>query len=269
MQRTPAWFAARQGRLTASNLGTAAGVNPYESRQRGLKREAGQIKFTGNEATRHGTSNEPNAIVDYQIRTGNVVKPFSFKVHDSIPWIGGSPDGLVGSKGMIEVKCPFFKQEPHELIPPHYFCQMNGLMEIYNRDWCDFVSWTPANGMNIFRLYRDSETWELLLNKYMTFYAYMKRGCTTMPRQAKGEKDETLRTITESMEVHLDRDFWKMTTTSQLEGVWEGPPEDPAFYSDFNSDTEENDGANQVRKLCRTESSASPTDPPSRALQLV
>ena len=82
---------------------------------------------------------------------------------------------------MIEVKCPFYVKVPHAMVPPHYLCQVNGLMEILDRDWCDFVSWTPT-AMRIYRVYRDPELWSYLLDRYVVFYSFMKAGCSHMPR---------------------------------------------------------------------------------------
>lgn len=138
-QRTPEWYKARQGKLTASRLGAAAGVCPFCSRNQYLQELKNPLDLPpfSNDACRWGTNNEHNAVKDYTARTGNLVTKFGFGAHPHIPWIGGSPDGFVGERGMIEVKCPFYKMKPHERIPPHYMCQINALLEIFDRDWCD------------------------------------------------------------------------------------------------------------------------------------
>lgn len=252
MQRTPAWFNARRGKLTASNFGTAAGVNPYNSRNKYLKEQSGTAPaFKGNEATQWGTRNEPNAIKDYQARTGNVVRAFGFKLHADYDWLGGSPDGLVGTLGMIEVKCPYYVQKPHAVIPPHYLCQINGLLEIFDREWCDYVSWTPT-GMKVYRVYRDRALFDLLLSKYCTFYAAMSRGADGFPRQQRGERQETLDAISES-DTRNDYTFWRLTEPAYQGGVWEAP-----FYNAFDNSDLSSDNASPVRKLRRLES-PSPT----------
>ncbi len=252
MQRTPAWFNARRGKLTASNFGTAAGVNPYQSRNKYLLAEAGiDPKFTGNDATRWGTVNEANAIKDYQVRTGNIVRAYGFKLHDDYAWLGGSPDGLVGKMGMIEVKCPFIRQTPHDKIPPHYYCQINGLLEIFDRQWCDFISWTPTQ-FKVYRVYRDPELWDLLLGKYTSFFAAMSRGAVDFPRQQRGEKQETLDAIAAS-DAHTEYAFWRMTEPAHLRGVWEAPFNDP--FLDYDDNSEDSDDAGPIRKLPKRESS--------------
>lgn len=74
-QRSVEWFTARRGKLTASNLGAALGQVSYTSRAEALRRALGTDEFKGNVATEHGTNNEMNGIVDYQIMTGNLVEP--------------------------------------------------------------------------------------------------------------------------------------------------------------------------------------------------
>jgi putative phage-type endonuclease len=189
-QGTPAWFDARRGKLTASNFGAAAGVCPWTSRAKALRIAIGEEEWKGDlRACLWGTKNEKNAVKDYMVRTGNVVMHKGLYTHPDYPWLGGSPDGLVGTEGIIEVKCPFVHQRPHLKIPYHYYCQVNGLMEIMDKEWCDFVSWT-VNGMKIYRVYRDKELFDFLMERYGRFYACMKRGVADLPNVTAAEKRE-------------------------------------------------------------------------------
>lgn len=251
VQGSPAWFSARRGKMTASNFGAAAGVNPYVSRKKKAKEMLEPEEPLVNiPACTWGNQNERNALKDYMIRTGNVVATKGFVLHPHYSWLGGSPDGLVGERGMIEIKCPYAKMVPHLRIPPWYYCQVNGLMEIFNRDWCDFVSWTPQE-MKIYRVYRDPILWSYLLDRYTVFYSYMKRGCD-IPRMAKGEKEEVLAAIAAS-DSHSRYDWWEALEPGALKGRWESPPYDA-------SSDEEVDGTSPVRKRMRVISEESPTD---------
>ncbi len=255
-QGTPAWFNARKGKLTASNFGAAAGVNPWCSRQRSLREQLGIEAFSGPpEACLWGTRNEKNAVKDYMVRTGNIVRSKGFFTHPDIPWLGGSPDGLVGEDGLIEVKCPYFKQVPHDKIPPHYYCQMNGLLEILDRKWCDFVSWTPK-AMKIYRVYRDPELWANLFDRYAIFYACMARGCDQIPKMARGEKDMILRYIEKSdRQTHYT--LWDEVAPERLHNRWDGPPTDILSYISDSSQSSkrslDEDGTDEVRPLCEAD----------------
>ena len=93
-------------------------------------------------------------------------------------WLGASPDGLLdemgdllGSKyydrsigrGVLEIKCPHkLRMGVPKNIPSYWYMpQAQGLMEILQRDWCDFYTWTP-NGSVIHRVERDVRYWEAL-----------------------------------------------------------------------------------------------------------
>ena len=255
-QGTPAWFSARKGKLTASNFGAAAGVNPYMSRRKALKDALEPaVRGVAPAACLWGTKNERNAIKDYMIRTGNVVVSKGFYTHPDYPWLGGSPDGLVGDEGIIEVKCPFYVQVPHPKIPIHYYCQVNGLLEILNRQWCDFISWTPTE-MKIYRVYRDPLLWDYLLERYSVFFACMQRGCSNIPQMRPGEKAAVTLRIEQSDE-ETAYDFWSALEPANLNGVWDGPPDDP--YLSYSSDETQvdspsskrprEDGTDDVREL--------------------
>ena len=247
-QGTPAWFDARKGKLTASRFGAAVGICPYTSRAKALRVAVGTEKWSGNlDACRWGTVNERNAVKDYMVRTGNIVKSMGFKGHPDYDWLGGSPDGLVGDEGIIEVKCPFVKKVPHTVIPPVYYCQVNGLLEILDRQWCDYISWTPTE-MKIYRVYRDRDLFAFLLDRYSIFYACMKRGCDQLPRVKTEEKKEVLQRIADSDE-YTNYRFWTHVEPGHLAGRWDAPPSDP--YDSDTEDRESDDTSSPLSKRSR------------------
>lgn len=93
-----------------------------------------------------GVDNEPVAALNYSLITGNEVEETSLWLHDTIR-AGASPDGLVGTDGLIEIKCPntathletLMKQQ----VPKQYMDQVMGQIWITGRKWCDFVSYDP------------------------------------------------------------------------------------------------------------------------------
>ena len=77
-QRTPEWFAARAGRVTASNAGALLGLSPHTSEADGFRRLVRSMhgfdsEFVGNVATEYGTFHEDGALAEYEMETGNVV----------------------------------------------------------------------------------------------------------------------------------------------------------------------------------------------------
>ena len=165
-QRTPEWFAARAGRVTASNAGALLGLSPHTSEADGFRRLVRSIhgmesEFVGNVATEYGTFHEDGALAEYKMETGNKVEPLAFATHSD--WLGASPDGLIGKHGLLEIKCPFGqrKTDPPAFKSvneqPHYYAQMQIQMFCTGRDWCNFYQWSP-HGTQLEKVYY-SEDW--------------------------------------------------------------------------------------------------------------
>ena len=94
-----------------------------------------------------GVDQEPHAKAAYTAETGREIEEVGFILPDDTDAYGGSPDGLVGTEGLVEVKCP----APETLIsyhasgemPVQYKPQVQGLLMISGRKWCDFYAWHP------------------------------------------------------------------------------------------------------------------------------
>ncbi|XP_022131521.1 uncharacterized protein LOC111004694 isoform X2 [Momordica charantia] len=183
-QRSEEWFALRRDRLTTSTFSTALGfwkgnrrfelwhekVFPYEIQ----KTEASQRC-----AMEWGVLNEATAIDRYKSITGRDVSLLGFATHSEqqFDWLGASPDGLLGcfqGGGILEVKCPYNKGRPEKGLPwstmPFYYMpQVQGQMEIMDREWVDLYCWTP-NGSTIFRVCRERGYWELMREMLREFW---------------------------------------------------------------------------------------------------
>ncbi|KAL9232748.1 hypothetical protein vseg_007819 [Gypsophila vaccaria] len=173
------WQDLRKNKLTASTFGLAVGLWPRRRVQLWLEKIGAIEPFTGNLATCWSNIKEEEALERYKLITGNTVLFPQFQVLDKSDsgnkddWLAASPDGVVDdivyglpSRGVLEVKCPFFRGDmsnatPWKRIPLYCIPQAQGLMEILDRDWMDFYVWTP-NGSSLFRMYRDVEYWETL-----------------------------------------------------------------------------------------------------------
>ena len=161
-QGSPEWHLARAGMLTGSNFAAAIGINPYQSRQKLYRQLTGEDPpFEGNEMTQWGIDHEDDAITAYEAHTGDFVTKTGFWQYDKPSYLGASPDGLVGSDGLIECKCKF-SQELWDYVPDHYIAQVVGQLAITGREWCDFVSWSPED-IAIFRVKASPEYWKAMI----------------------------------------------------------------------------------------------------------
>ena len=243
-QRTHAWHTERRGRLTASNLGYLVGQgSDLCSSPQAYKKIGGTGQYKDSctvPALHWGTVNEPNAIMEYMRVTGNLVEATGFKVHPVINWLGGSPDGLVGNDGMIEAKCPFYKKRDgssrlHDEVKRNYYCQINALLEVFDRQWCDYVVWTPNEGMRIMRVYRDRELFDFLLGHYSQIYACFASGASELFKLTTVKKKEITDRIAAST-ASVDLTMWDYALSTHLgappslSDVMDGDNEDEALH---------------------------------------
>ncbi|XP_028788971.1 uncharacterized protein LOC114744999 isoform X1 [Neltuma alba] len=183
-QRSEEWFALRKDRLTTSTFSTALGFWSGNRRldlwnEKVFASEAQILESSKKGAMDWGVLNEAAAIDQYRQITGREVSSMGFAVHpkERFDWLGASPDGLLGcipGGGILEVKCPYNKGKPETALPwsamPFYYMpQVQGQMEILDRDWVDLYCWTP-NGSVIFRVCRDREYWNLIYGVLREFW---------------------------------------------------------------------------------------------------
>jgi len=155
-QRSEEWFAARLGCVTASRTadvmaktksGYAASRANYMAQLITERLTQTSVKGFTSAAMQHGTDTEPQARMAYELVTGETVVETGFVPHPLIAGFGASPDGLVGSDGLIEIKCPNSATHIETLldgkVPSQYMIQMQVQMMCLGRDWCDFVSYDP------------------------------------------------------------------------------------------------------------------------------
>ena len=94
-----------------------------------------------------GIELEPSAIAAYEVDKGVSVDRVGFVLPDDTDAFGGSPDGLVGDDGLLEIKCPkperVIRYHGDGTLPDDYRAQVQGLLLITDREWCDFVAWHP------------------------------------------------------------------------------------------------------------------------------
>lgn len=152
-QGTQEWLQMRLGKLTASRMSDAkakkdtAAYKNYVA-QLVAERLTGQCceSFT-NAAMAWGTEHEPLARAEYEILTDCSVDQVAFIDHPKIEWCGASPDGIVESCGLVEIKCPNTATHIDYLLgqkpPAKYVQQMLLQLACTGMPWCDFVSYDP------------------------------------------------------------------------------------------------------------------------------
>lgn len=190
-QRTPEWYAARLGKVTASRVadvmaktktGYSASRNNYMA-QLICERLTGKPTDTfSNAAMQRGTELEPMARSFYEVKNDLLVIESGLVVHPEIESFGASPDGLVEGVGLVEIKCPntWTHIETLKSGKPksEYITQMQAQMACTGREWCDFVSFDDRlpDDLAYFqtRIERDEKFIETMLQEIRIFLGEME-----------------------------------------------------------------------------------------------
>lgn len=188
----PEWMQARLGKVTASRMAdlTAKTKTGYGASRANYMAEKLIERLTGkqadtfkNDAMRWGTEQEPFARTAYEFYRSCDVEQVGFIDHPTIIGAGASPDGLIGSDGMLEIKAPntatHLETIETEKIAQRYILQMQFQMASCGRQWCDFVSFDPRlpeeMGLFIKRVERDDEVIKMLEEETQSFLAELNK----------------------------------------------------------------------------------------------
>ena len=96
------WFAHRAPRITASKC-----KRTLMKETTSPSKAMGEILYNSNYQSEHmrdGIKSEAEVIKQYFKQTGNTVQQCGFFIAKSHPFLGASPDGLIGRDGAIELK---------------------------------------------------------------------------------------------------------------------------------------------------------------------
>lgn len=167
-QGTQEWHEARCGIITASRvhdiLAKTSSGKPTAAR-RNYQAELVVERLTGHPTEggfvssemRRGTEVEPEARNLYELTTGNLVEQVGFVIAEDTPYAGASPDGLVGLDGCVEIKCPNTANHLQLFeggrIESRYYDQMQWVMFVCDRTWCDYISYDPRISHPALQLY--------------------------------------------------------------------------------------------------------------------
>ncbi len=141
-QKSDAWLSLRNNMLTASDVASVLGVNPYETPDDVMYKKCGFRKRGDWSATEHGNRYEAEARDIYCEKYNETAHEIGVVPHPVHTWLGGSPDGITESEKLIEIKCPLRRKITPE-VPKYYIPQVQLLMEILDLETCDFIQYKP------------------------------------------------------------------------------------------------------------------------------
>lgn len=178
VQGTHAWFMVRCGKVTASEVANALAIAKIGKNKGGSTEGrktymasiiaellTGEPDMEGyaTSSMNRGTNEEPRARAAYEIANDVDVDTVGFVLHPTIERAGSSPDGLVCTDGMLEIKNPKTKNHIAYMLtgelPEEYEPQVMFSLACTEREWCDFLSYDARmpKGLRVFckRIYRN------------------------------------------------------------------------------------------------------------------
>ena len=182
-QRSDEWYEVRLGKVTASNFHKV--LNKRTGRGLYMRKLAAE-GITGlreesykNDFMEVGSETEAEARRFYEIANDCKVEQVGFVMRDDL--IGGSPDGLIGKDGLLEIKCVISSTHIatilSEKMPALHIPQVQGLLWVTDRKWCDFVSFDPrvlSQPMFTVRVERDEGYFKKLAGEVGVFVNELK-----------------------------------------------------------------------------------------------
>ena len=162
-QGSDAWLQARLGLPTASRFADVMAKGEGKTRARYLHELAAEtIRGTGepdgysNAHMERGKAQEDEARQLYAFMTDCEPKQVGFIRNGRA---GASPDSLIGDDGGLEIKTALGHIQIERLktgkLPPEHRAQVQGNLWISERQWWDFVSYSPGLPPLIIRVDRD------------------------------------------------------------------------------------------------------------------
>jgi putative phage-type endonuclease len=205
-QRTAEWFAARLGKATASKAAdiVAKTKTGYSTSRANYAAQLVAERLTGvpaetftNGAMQWGVDKEGEARIAYEQHSLCTVTEVGFVDHPTIAMAGCSPDGLVGTDGLLEIKCPITATHIDTLlggsVPAKYRHQINFQLACTGRQWCDFVSFDPRlpDEMRLFvqRIERDDEAIRELEEEVTKFLAEVDQTVAALKAKYHRERE--------------------------------------------------------------------------------
>jgi hypothetical protein len=189
-QGSSEWVALHIGRpsvsklnriLTSARLEYSKGARAYASeliaeRMLGRPLDWG-AEYDGTIWTDRGTSMEDEARRWYAFYKDVEVQEVGFITNDEETF-GGSPDGLVGDVGLVEIKCRGAKAHARCMTGADEIAdrlQTQGYLWLTGRAWVDVIAYNPDLPKKIVRQYPEDKVQEMIGRQLTRFLAEMER----------------------------------------------------------------------------------------------
>lgn len=245
------WLEIRKNIITASNFGPICKRKISKDTAPLVKNILYKKNLSHVAAIAHGIENEQQALQKIQMQENVSIEPCGLFIDQEYPFIGATPDGLIGDEMIVEVKCPFsaskigFKKATEENKiqvlkfskktqsitinkKSDWFFQVQGQLRVTGRQKCLLGIWVGENEpVHVEKIVKDDIFWETIMKpKIVHFYMNCLLPEIINPRHLRGMSIRlvTLEKPTENIEnKNLTQnipDFQTRDLTNSLGNNW-------------------------------------------------
>lgn len=187
-QKSEEWFAIKVGKMSASHANTiranGTGLQTYVIELLAEMFSSAEKTSYTNEDMERGNLLEDEARDFYEALQGVQVEQVGFI--EISEFAGVSPDGLVESDGLLEIKSPndktFVKLLLDKKVKKEHYDQMQMQMLASGRQWCDYFCYNPNFEQCYFltRVFRDEKAIEEIKKGIEAGSLQLKKGIETL-----------------------------------------------------------------------------------------
>ena len=156
------WYHHRRWRITASRFGEICKMTDRRNKKKLCQSFVAHSNLKS-KAVIHGRQYESVAVRKFENQMNIKTKAAGFFISEDYPFLGASPDRLIGDDSIVEVKCPYTGRNsaisPSKMFPylhktsnedgdfklnpfSSYYSQIQGQLYITKRRYCFFVVYT-------------------------------------------------------------------------------------------------------------------------------
>ncbi|CAK1594368.1 unnamed protein product [Parnassius mnemosyne] len=186
------WLELRRKLLTASNFAKVVNRRQNTSVRNLVKNIIYPKNLSNVPSLKHGIEHEAIAAEQIASQLNIKIEPCGLFIDKKFPFLGATPDGIVGTDTIIEIKCPitafktsldeainnkkvlFWRKTKNGLVinKKHpWYIQVQGQLHITDRRKCIFGVWSGCDKDIKFEIIeRDDQYWEQMEAKLENFY---------------------------------------------------------------------------------------------------
>ncbi|KAI5634747.1 yqaJ-like viral recombinase domain-containing protein [Phthorimaea operculella] len=211
------WLEIRKNLITASNFGPVCKRQKSKDTAPLVKNILYKSNISHVASIAHGIENEQQALQKIQQQENVSIEPCGLFIDKDFPFIGATPDGLIGNDVLVEVKCPFsaskiglkkaIEENKIQILKyckksrtakinekSNWYFQVQGQLHVTGRRQCLFGIWAgEKDPVHIERIERDDEFWKSKMeSKLLHFYHKCLLPEIVNPRHTRGMPIRTL-----------------------------------------------------------------------------